>query len=218
MMAFAGSDYNVVSHHATVPEGLVSDPPNYARCVAALEAAASKAPSASVRESGVQMVTKCRQLYEALRIQAASFLVSVGRTIGLGRDAGVTVTDGEVQRFFQGIKAREYPTEADLQRYLAGKRWTLPDLLLQAKLELLGTEILKKIATPQGRLKYTEAERRWTEKTSCRPGYVVEYCKQFKGGATYPSTPPPSVLLEQVAALVTGHCVNLAACGKQVGK
>jgi hypothetical protein len=218
MLHFAGGDYSIVSRNATVPDGLVSDPPDYARCVASLEAAAAKSPLGGAKETGVQLVGKCRQLYQALKTQATSFLVSTQRTIGLGRDLGVTASEAQVQRLFQQAKAREYPTGADLHRYLATKRWTLADVLLQTKLEVLGDAIIKKIHTPQGRAKLSEAERLWTEKTDCKPGYVVEYCKQYKGGASYPSSPPPSVLMEQVTATVTGRCVNLAACAKQVGK
>jgi hypothetical protein len=218
MMALAGGDYYEVSRHSTIPEGLVSDPPNYARCAASLEAAAAKTPSGNAKESGVQLVAKCRQLYQALKVQAASYLVSVQRAVGLGHDEGVTVSDGQLQQFFQRLKAREYPTEAAFQQYLTSRRRNRSDVLLEAKLNLLGEGIIKKIKTPQGRAKYGEAERRWTEKTNCQPGYVVEGCKQYKGGATYPSTPSPSILMEQVAALASGRCVNLAACGKQVGK
>jgi hypothetical protein len=218
MAHFAGGDYSIVSRNATVPDGLVSDPPDYARCVASLEGAAARSPTGGSRETGVQLLGKCRQLYQALRTQATSFLVSTQRTIGLGRDLGVTASDAQAQQLLDRAKAREYPTEADLRRYLATKRWTLSDVLLQDKLEVLGEAIIKKIHTPQGRAKLSEAERLWTEKTDCKPGYVVEYCKQYKGGASYPSSPPPSVLMEQVTALVTGRCVNLAACAKQVGK
>jgi hypothetical protein len=222
MTTFARNDYSAVSQIAApktgVPEGVVSDPPNYARCVAALEAAAAKSPPKGAKETGVQLLSKCRQLYQALRTQATTYLVSLQRTIGLGRDAGVTPTEGEVQRLFKQFKTREFPTDAAFRRYLASSQRSVADIMVAMRVDVINNGILKQLKTLQGRVKYNEAEQRWTAKTSCRAGYVVEHCRQYKGGATYPSTPPPSVLMEQVAALISGRCVNVEACGKQVGK
>jgi hypothetical protein len=222
MTTFARNDYSAVSQIAApktaVPEGVVSDPPNYARCVAALEGAAAKSPSGGAKETGVQLLSKCRQLYQALRTQATTYLVNLQRTIGLGRDRGVTPTDGEVQRLFKQFKAREFPTDAAFQRYLASSQRSVADIMVAMRIDVINNGVIKQLKTLQGRVEYNEAEQRWTAKTSCQAGYVVEHCKQYKGGATYPSTPPPSVLMEQVAALTSGRCVNLEACGKQVGK
>jgi hypothetical protein len=222
MTALARGDFSdvsqVVAPNTAAPEGLVSDPPNYARCVAVLEAAAANSSLGSSREKGVQLLSKCRQLYQALRTQATTYLINAQRTIGLGRDEGVTATDGEVQQLFQQFKAREFPTEADFHRYLASSKRSVPDIMLAMRLNVVGNGILKKITTREGRARYNEAEQRWTAKTNCHAGYVVEHCKQYKGGATYPTTSPPSVLMEQVVALISGRCVNIEACGKQVGK
>ena len=222
MLTFARNDYAAVSQiaarHTVPPEGLVSDPPNYARCVAALEAVAAKSPAAGARETGVQLLGKCRQLYQALRTQATAYLVSVQRTIGIGRDEGVVPTDAEVKRLFNQFKAREFHTDAAFQRYLINSQRNVPDIMVAMQVDVINNGIIKKLKTLQGKASYNEAEQRWTEKTSCEPGYVVERCKQYKGGATFGSTPPPSVLMEQVAAVIGGRCVNVEACGEQVGK
>jgi hypothetical protein len=222
MTTFARNDYAAVSqiaaHDTSVPEGLVSDPPNYARCVAALEAVAAKSPAPGAKETGVQLLGKCRQLYQALRAQATTYLVSVQRTIGLGRDQGVTPTDAEVQRLFDQFKAREFHTDAAFKRYLANSQRSVPDIMVAMRVDVISNGIIKRLKSLQGKLRYNEAEQRWTQKTSCKAGYVVEHCKQYKGGGLYPSTPPASVLMEQVAALISGRCVNVEACGKQVGK
>jgi hypothetical protein len=74
------------------------------------------------------------------------------------------------------------------------------------------------LSNPTGRVRYALVEQRWASKIDCVAGYVVEYCKGYTGHKTYPTTPPPSVLLEQTAALITGHCINRAACLDQSKK
>jgi hypothetical protein len=216
--AFSGSSFSVATHRTPTPEGLVSDPPNYPRCVAALEAAAAKSPAGSSKETGVQLLSKCRQLYQALRTQAIAYLIKVQKTISVGRDLGVSPTDAEVQQLFAQYKAREFPSEADFHRYLEASHRSVADTLVVMRLSAVSNGLLEQFKTPEGRAKINEAEQRWTAKTSCRAGYVVEGCKEYKGGATYPSTPPPAVLMEQVQALSTGRCADPAACGKQVGQ
>jgi hypothetical protein len=129
---------------------------------------------------------------------------------------GVTASDGEVLQLFKRVKAQEFPTQAEQQQYLASRRLSLADELFLLKINLLGQKLLSKLTTEgnQGTARLAKAEQVWTAKTSCRPGYVVQHCKQFKGASTT-STPPASVLIEQVAALVTGRCINLAACAKE---
>jgi hypothetical protein len=195
----------------------VSDPPNYGRCVIALEAVAAKSSAPGAKETGVKLLGKCHQLYQALRAQATTYLVNVQRTIGIGRDEGVTPTNAEVQRLFDQFKAREFRTDAAFKHYLATSQRSVPDIMVAMRVDVISNGLIKQLSL-QGKAKYNEAEHRWTQKTSCKAGYVVEHCKQYKGGGLYPSTPPPSVLMEQVAALIGGRCVNVEACGKQVGK
>lgn len=212
MATLAGRDYYAVSHRLTIPAGLVSDPPDYAGCVAKLESVAAHAS-----ETSVQLLGKCRQLYQALRIQATEYLVGALRGIGMAHELGVDVSDATATRRYQELAAREYPSQAAYHRYLASTGESVSDGVLETKLELIGTAMLKKLNNPTGHVRYALAEQRWASKVDCTAGYVVEYCKQYKGGRTYP-TPPPSVLMEQTAALVTGRCINLAACREQAQK
>ncbi|THD79798.1 MAG: hypothetical protein E7812_08725 [Phenylobacterium sp.] len=218
MTTFAGRDYYTVSHHLTALPGLVSDPPQYARCVAKLEAAAASSPTGQAKETAVQLLSKCRELYEALRIQATGFLVSAQRAIDLAREMGITVTAASVQAFSRRVQAADYASEAQFRHFLESTGETQADSTLEAKVELLGAKVLKKIAATAGRERYVIDGGRWDAGAVCQPGYVVEYCKEFTGGTTYPSTPPPSVLMEQVAALVTGRCINVAACAEQASQ
>jgi hypothetical protein len=216
MATLAGGDYYQLSGKRTIPEGLVSEPPNYARCVARLEAAAASAPVKSPTQTGVALLTKCRQLYQALRTQAVGYLVSARWFINLAREEGLTATDAEVTQLYNEIKAREFPKPAELRQYLASRRLSLADELFVVKLDVLSQKVQRKLASggKQAIAKFTEAGKKWTAKTTCHAGYVVEHCKEYTG-QTASSVPAPSVLMEQVAVVATGRCINLAACPKQ---
>lgn len=217
MGALAGSDYFTLSHQHIAPAGLVSDPPNYARCVAQIEALAAQSPSHHAKETGVQLLARCRHMYEALRIQAMTLLVRNVWFIGVDSDEGVSATNSEVQSFFAQQKQKEYPTEEALHRYLTSRRLTLSDLMTEMKVTLLAQKELKKIEDggAQARQKFTESEKRWIAKISCQPGYIVKYCKQYKGETETASITPASVLMEQLAAIATGFCANRPACAAE---
>jgi hypothetical protein len=215
MATLAGGDYYELSGRHTVPAGLVSDPPDYAGCVARLEAAAASSPTRGSKSTGTQLLAQCQQLYEALKLQATEVLVRAQLLIGLYREAGVTATDGEVLQYFKRTTAERFPDEAKFRRDLASRRESVSDELLLLKLDLLSQKFQQKTGAGgnQASAKLVEAEQRWNAKTSCSSGYVVQHCKQYTGEST--STPSPAVLMEQVARIATGRCINLAACGKQ---
>lgn len=214
MSTLAGGDYFELSGGHTVPAALASEPPDYAACVTSLEAVVASSPRAGSKPA--DLLLKCRQIYTALRIQALSYLVKIQWLESVYREEGVTVTEGEVQEFFKKVRVGLYETEAELHQYLLSRRESLADLMTITKLEALEQKAGNKIKAggAQVAAQFSAAERKWTTKTTCRAGYVVEYCKQFKGRQTYAGTLPPAVLMEQVATLATGRCVNLAACGK----
>jgi hypothetical protein len=215
MGTLAGEDYYELSASHTLPAGLVSDPPDYAECVSRLQAAAGNARAASSL-TATGLLTKCRQINLALRIQAAGFLVQEQWLTSIARDEGIVASEQEVQTLFRRIRAEQYPTEADLRQYLASRRSSVADELVRIKEDVLGQRISKKL-TAGGHRAATELmaiERSWTAKTSCSAGYVVEHCKQFKGEQIYPGGLSAAVLMEKVAALVTGRCTNLQACAK----
>jgi hypothetical protein len=217
MGTLAGGDYYELSRKHEVPAGLVSDPPRYSACVSQLEASSAAAPRKLYELSGVQLLTKCRELYQALRTQAIAFLVHALYVPGLASDFGITVSDQEVRQFYKKSTAERFPSEAANESYLKDRRASLSDELLVAKLDLISQKTLTKVKAPGsgGLPALSRSEARWKAMTDCKAGYVVEYCKQFTGEAPHTAAnPPASVLMEQVAALVTGRCTNLAACGK----
>jgi hypothetical protein len=216
MNTLAGGDYHEVSRGYTLPAGIVSEPPNYKACEARLKAAIAAAPKAPPKPP--ELVTKCREIYSALKIQATSYLVKLQWLTAVYRAQGITTTPHEVLQFFKSQRTEQpgYRTETELHEYLTTRHLTLADLLLILKLDLLYQKFAAKATKESGeaRIKLAEAEAHITAQTNCHSGFIVEYCKQYKKTQpTYPTTPPPAILMEQVTALVTGRCINLAACG-----
>jgi hypothetical protein len=219
MATLAGGDYFELSGQNAVPDGLVSDPPNYPRCVARLEAAAASSPKRFGTEpTGAQLLTKCEQLTEALRLQATEFLIRSQRLMAIARDQGVTASDNEIQHLFKRVNAEQFPRPGELQQYLASRKESVADDLFLLQLDLLSNKMQEKIdgGGQPARAKLAELERKWRARTDCHAGYVVEYCKQHtKGPVSTSNSPSAAVLMEQVATIATGRCINLAACGRQ---
>jgi len=218
MATLAGGDYHELSAGRTVPEGLVSDPPSYGRCVARLEAVMAAAPiKTGAHPTGVQLLTKCRQLYRAIKAQATELLVTTELVFGLAADEGVAVSEAQVLAAYRHSNAERFQTAAQLASDQAARRVSVSDELLLTKKNLLAEKIVTKLKSQSvGPTGLARAEASWNAKIDCRPGYVVEHCKQFHGAPPpSPDSPPATVLMEQVAALVTGHCTYIAACGKQ---
>jgi hypothetical protein len=219
MGTLAGGDYYELSGHARLPDGLVSEPPNYQACVAHLQAAAAGVPRQAPAPTGEKLLRKCRELYAALRTQATAFLVKTAWTVAAYRALGVIVSDQEVLRRYVRWRAEHRLTsQGALDGYMASLRRTPADEQVILKLDLLSNKAQQTLAGGGRRqaAKLTEAEQAWTSATSCRPGYVVLHCKQYTGAPAYPTAQSsPAVLMEQVAALATGRCINREACAKQ---
>lgn len=208
MNVLIAGDFQEVSHGRTVPAGLVSEPPDYVRCVQRLKAAAV------VSTRTVDLASMCRSLYQGLKLQALRWLVEKHWRLRLAAALGLVPTSGEVMRLYARLKAELFPTEARRVSYLAGKNMRVADFLLIVKLDLVEQKILAKANTggAQALAEFKREASKATAETDCSAGYVVEDCRQFKApGAQY--VVAPSVLLEQVAALTGTPCVSHEACG-----
>jgi hypothetical protein len=214
MSTLAGGDFYEISKRHMVPAGLVSEPPDYGACAARLQAVAAGAVRVQPKPTAAQLLSKCRQLYQALRMQALSFLVEDQWIIGLAGEEGLKATNGEVMQLFNEIRAQEFPREGELRRFLASNRRSLADEMFVLKLDVLRRKIQEKTTAGGSQMlaRFTEAGQRLTAKTSCRSGYVVQHCKQYTAPLTTSSLPSSAVLLERVAVLTGLPCINRPAC------
>ena len=201
MSALFGGDY-FEKLGRVAPRGLVSAPPKYSSCLAALRTmTATPAGSAS---SEAPLESKCQQLYQGVKQQAMTFLIVYQWAVGQAAEAGVKVTKAEVEREFKRVQAEHFPKEGELQQFLANHESTLSDELALMTRDVASTKLLTKLRKEGGEqalLRFLrKATKAWTAKTSCRPGYVVEMCKQYKAN-DQPTGPSPSILIEEIASL-----------------
>jgi hypothetical protein len=213
MQTLAGGDYHQLSHGHPLPAGVVSEPPDDQKCVTTLESLAQ--PSAKATSS--QLARKCRELQPALRDQAMTYLVNAYWTRSVYRDAGITVSEPEVQAFFAQVKKREFPTPAAQATYLSSRGLSLADEMFILKLDLLDQKATQQIESggaQQALAKLTRIGQSWTTKTTCSKGYVVRHCKQYTEQQA-PKGTSPAILMEQIATVAGVRCVNQAACSEK---
>ncbi len=66
-------------------------------------------------------------------------------------ERGIKVSDAEVKKQFNQIKAQQFPKEADFQKFLASTGYTVSDLLLRVKLNSLSSKIQQKVSKEAGK-------------------------------------------------------------------
>lgn len=200
MSTIAGGDFYEISE-ITAPAGLVSEPPDYATCVAKLK---SLVPSLSQQE----LRSRCEELYRAVRQQAISYLITVSVLDGQDAELGISASSGEVEHAFKQIQAEQYPKEAELQRHLAERHWSLSDELFVVKRDVLSSKLRSTLEHRFGRADGQQAlvsfvhtmNKKWVAKTSCSAGYVVEGCRQYVSTQDEAANgPSAAVLIEGIA-------------------
>jgi hypothetical protein len=203
MEAVTGGDY--YEHlESPAPRGLVSEPANYPRCIKAAEKIVPRSTSGQLTLDQSQIVGKCRQLYQELKEQTLELLISIESKIGEGEELGIPPTEAEVKRLFARVKAEQFPKQAEYQAYLAHHEWPPSVEIFQLKRNLVVSKIEAKYeAKGEGWQSafgqyLASSMRKWTAKTSCRAGYVVSVCKQYKPAHTSATT-SPAILLEELA-------------------
>ena len=126
----------------------------------------------------------------ALKDQALGFLITSQWVLAEAAHLGLSASEAEVRQRLHQVTAKQFPTASQLKHYLASIGETEADLLMRIKVELLESKIAQhvtagKTASTEPRLLLSDFQKsfdaRWRARTSCRSGYVMEDCKQYKG-------------------------------------
>lgn len=167
----------------SAPKGSIPVPPGYADCIAYLRAQARSTP----KPSSQALEHACAVEYGQLKQQILELLITYYWISGEGARQGLAVTDAEVGQYLQ----REYPTHAQLQRFLEVTGETPAEQRMLAKRVLMSIKLQRHLAASthtsleQAIPKFaTDLAANWAGRTSCRPGYVVPQCKQYRGPHT----------------------------------
>jgi len=165
-----------------------------AACVSDVESFAAKQSPADI----ATFTAKCDELSRAMGREAMTYLIEGQWVADESAEVGVKDSPEEFQAFYAHVKAEHFPTEADLQKYLSERGLTLSEELTSLKEEALAAKLFQALSTrgAQG----TALRKKWLRLTSCRAGYVVEQCSQYKAGSATTGS-SAAVLLEQIGDL-----------------
>lgn len=200
-----GGDYRAVLGKSA-PSGMVSDPPDYARCVSVAQRIVPKTPSGAPKLNESQLRVKCRQLNDAVREQALSYILSVLWRAEEGVELGKPATEREISAKLREVIYAQYRNPAGFRRMLAKERRTVADERFLLKRNILEERFLSRIKARVAKLgggqqalgKLVLANNaKWTAKTSCSPGYRAWECKEAAG--THEASPSGAVVLERLS-------------------
>jgi hypothetical protein len=168
-----------------LPKGVLPVPPEYADCIAYLISQTQAGPKPTRDEARI----KCSVEYKIFKETILGILINYYWDLGESVQKGVHISDAEITKELH----EQFPHDGELQRYLKITHESLADDRLIVKSKLLRMKLVAHSA--QGT--HTAAERqqaivkevaeeaaKWTPRTSCKPGFVVSACKQYRGPQT----------------------------------
>ena len=174
---------NFTSPAPASSRAVVPDPPSFTACIASLRGSAPNNASTTAH-----LKTECQTNYTDLREGTIDTLINADWVRGETAEKGIQVSDAEVLKQFNQIKQKQFPKQADFQRFLTTTHQGTADILFSLKTQALAAKLSQKAAQGKtGKAAQTALastvkgfEAKWKARTSCSAGYVVKDCKQSK--------------------------------------
>lgn len=145
---------------------VLPQPPRYAACIAHLSATAPKPAKGQTAPTIKQLKAECAQQYASLQQEVLGYLITSQWVIGEASSLGVSVTDAEVKKQLASYRKTSLPTAADFERFLAQSGYTVSDLLLRFKVQMLAQRIQQKILAAKGTVTKAEILKTYTQNRS----------------------------------------------------
>lgn len=133
---------------------VVPDPPNYTKCVAALQ----KVPVAKgqAKPTAAALKSQCEQQYEGLKQQVMQFLVQSEWLLKEADSRKLTAKPATVQKQLDDQIKQSFPKRSDFDTFLKQSGMTMNDLLFRVKIDVLTQQVRQKIVA--GRDKVSDAQ------------------------------------------------------------
>jgi foldase protein PrsA len=151
---------------ATAAKPVVPVPPEYTACIAHLKATTPAPAKGQPAVTTAALKSQCEQQYKSLQQEVLGFLISADWVLGEAEHLGIKISDKEVEKEFDKIKAQQFPKSAEFEKFLASSGQTVSDLLLRVKLNLLSAKIQSKISKTKATVTKAEAEKYYNEHKS----------------------------------------------------
>jgi hypothetical protein len=202
MRAVVANDFRT-SIGTKAPRGLVSEPADYAECAEAAKKVVPRTYTGKLKLTDAEISRKCHELYRAIKAQAMGYVLSVQWVILQARQQGLHLSAAELHREFLRFRKEAFGSPARYLKYLHERGMVLSDTLYQLRRNVFVTWLLPKfkerVKRAGGGLK-TYARLAFARyhgliaKTSCKAGYVMEDCKEYRAPAT--PAPSPDAIIE----------------------
>jgi foldase protein PrsA len=133
---------------------VVPDPPNYTKCVAALQ----KQPVAKgqAKPSPAALKAQCQQEYTGLKQQVMQFLVQSQWLLQEADSRKLVAKPATVQKQLDDQIKQSFPKRADFNKFLQTSGMTMNDLLFRVKIDVLTQQVRQKIVA--GKDKVSDAQ------------------------------------------------------------
>jgi foldase protein PrsA len=147
---------NAAAHGSAAPGQavVVPDPPTFGKCIA--NQAKQPVPKGAKKPTHAQLLTQCKQQYEALKQQVMQFLISAEWINQEAKKQDVKVSDAQVKKQFQDQKKQSFQKDSDYQKFLKSSGMTEADLLFRVRLDFISNEVRSKVI--KGKDKVTDAQ------------------------------------------------------------
>lgn len=157
--------------------------------------------------------TRSSATYTARQNQVLGYLITSQWVVGEAAHLGVSVNEAEVHQRLAKFRTKQFPKASEFSKYLASVGESEADLLRRTKAELLESKISRRVIA--GKTASTGAHTllitfqnsfytRWKQRTSCKAGYVMEDCKEYKGAPHSQSTSGSSATASGSSATGSG--------------
>lgn len=168
--------------------------------------------------------------------EALAFLITSEWVLGEAAARKISVSEAEVKRRFARIEQQSFPKAGAFAKFLAKSGETEADLLARVRLELLQARIVAQVSAGKSGSRGKAAlagfertfQRHWRGYTTCKPGYVMEDCSEYRGApekltatgspsrgsASSPSTTSGAARRSSPATTASGAGLPAPAAGK----
>jgi foldase protein PrsA len=179
-----------------VPKGVIPDPPIYTACIAYSKSAPQQPVASGPKPTTAQLKSKCALKYRELKELTLNTLIAWYWTIAAGKALGMSASGAEVRQRFQEVNNRAFPKPGEFARYLKLTGQNVSDMLFRYRVQAFEAKLIDKLTALKTLKGLTSQERRaalvqfnenlppnkqWAARTTCRKGYIVSACKEYRG-------------------------------------
>ncbi|HEY1689865.1 MAG TPA: peptidyl-prolyl cis-trans isomerase [Solirubrobacteraceae bacterium] len=120
-------------------------PPKYTACIAHLEETAPKPTKGQPKQTPTELKSECESQYKEYKDTMLGYLIAAEWVTGEAEAMKVSMSDKEVYKKLAELKKESFPEEKKFQEYLKTSGFTISDLALRIKVELLERKIEEKV-------------------------------------------------------------------------